>query len=324
MGSVVCSVKNFLDTIIDIVGIKSGLALSRRDVLAILKTRDADFDLDDDDLEGFMRIRSETYEDHIRYVRVKIGNLKPEMQHPFLWADRLMAWEKKGVDPFPVLEAFRKATKKYSHQRVDPNDLIKDMQQIVPDAPLELILSIIQIWVDHQTQSHYISTPEQEEWDGGTPLDNLFHCEIKSEENFMDQKFLDYIAANTEKLQNMHWRNFERFCAEFFNRLGYTIKLGPGGNDGGIDIRAFDAKDRNKPVIIIQCKRYKDGHQVAIETVKAFYTDVEFEKAELGIIITTSEIAPGGKKVCEARKYPLSFAELKEVKKWAIAMSDNV
>lgn len=139
----------------------------------------------------------------------------------------------------------------------------------------------------------------------------------------MDQKFLDYIAANADELQKTHWRNFERFCAEFFNRLGYQIQLGPGGSDGGIDIRAFDPNDNSKPLIIIQCKRFKEGHQVGIETVKAFYTDVEFEQAQLGMIVTTSEIAPGGKKVCEARKYPLTFAELEEVKQWAKTMSKN-
>jgi hypothetical protein len=41
------------------------------------------------------------------------------------------------------------------------------------------------------------------------------------------------------------------------------------------------------------------------------------------MIVTTSEIAPGGKKVCEARKYKLSFAELEDVRQWAKAMSFN-
>ncbi|HEX3387039.1 MAG TPA: restriction endonuclease, partial [Mucilaginibacter sp.] len=243
--------------------------------------------------------------------------------HPFLWADRLRELYDQGTDPMPVLKALTRVASKFAHQRVDPEILIKEIQQIVPSASYKLIVVVIAIWAEHQHQSHYISTPEQEEWDGGAPLENLFNCEVRSDKNFMDQKFIDYIAANTEKLKVMHWRNFERFCAEFFNRLGYEIKLGPGGNDGGIDIRAFDPKDNTKALIIIQCKRYKEGNQVSIETVKAFYTDVEFEQAECGMIVTTSEIAPGGKKVCEARKYKLSFAELEDVRQWAKAMSFN-
>ncbi len=323
MGAVICSIKSFLDTIIDIVGIKSGLVLSRHEVIEILKTRTEDFDLEEDDLNQGMRIRSETYEDHIRYVRVRIGNLSPEMMNPFLWSDTLIKWHKKGIDPMPVVKALATVSAKHPQQKVDPELVISEMQGLVPTAPLDLIFSVIRLWIDHQHQSHYITQPQIEEWDGGTPLTNLFSCEIRTGNNFMDQKFLDYIAANIEKIQEMHWRNFERFCAEFFNRLGYHIKLGPGGNDGGIDIRAFDPADNTKPLIIIQCKRYKNGLQVGIETVKAFYTDVEFEQAKQGIIITTSAIAPGGKKVCEARKYPLTFAEIDEVQRWAKAMSSN-
>jgi restriction system protein len=323
VGSITSSIRNFLDTIIDIVGIKSGLVLSRREVLDILKTSDADFDLADNELDGFMRICSETYEEHIRYVRVKIGNLNAENAGPWSWVNKLRKLDEAGVDPMSVIQALSEASRKFAHQRVDPEVLAKEIKKRVPSASYKLIFTVILIWAEHQFESHSISTPEQEEWDGGTPLEQLFNCEINSEEGFMDQKFLDYIATNTEKIQVMHWRNFERFCAEFFERLGYQIQLGPGGNDGGIDIRAFDLQDGTKPLIIIQCKRYKEGRQVGIETVKAFYTDVTFEQAQLGMIITTSEIAPGGKKVCEARKYPLSFAELEDVKKWAKMMSKH-
>lgn len=103
MGAIVCTVRNFLDTIIDIVGIKSGILLSRMTVIDILKGRDPDFDLLEEEFDQDIRIRSETYEDHIRYVRIKIGNLKPEMQHPFLWADRLVELDREGHQAFSVL-----------------------------------------------------------------------------------------------------------------------------------------------------------------------------------------------------------------------------
>ncbi len=118
----------------------------------------------------------------------------------------------------------------------------------------------------------------------------------------------------------MHWRNFERFCAEYFRKLNYVVELGPGSKDGGIDIRAYDSSNAVKPTIVIQCKRHNETHKVEIEVVKAFFADVLFENAKHGIIITTSYIERGGKTISSARNYPLSFIEHDEVKKIAGSM----
>lgn len=56
--------------------------------------------------------------------------------------------------------------------------------------------------------------------------------------------------------------------------------------------------------------------KVSIEAVKAFYTDVYSKNAEQGIIATSSYIAPGGKKIVDALKYIINFAEKKEVEQW--------
>lgn len=320
MGAIVFSIKDYLDTIIDIVGIKSGLVLSRQEVLDILKSKFDDWYLSEDNHDLAIRVRSEEFEYHVRYVRVKIGNLTEEMMNPMLWADTLIKWHNKGVDPMPVIQSLVQVSAKYPHQRVDPQVVIDEMKAIT-QAPDELILEIVVMFANHQFQSSDITIPERQDWDGGTPLQDVFKCEIKTASgDFFEQKFLDYLAVNSDKLKSIHWRNFERFCAEFFNRLGYKIELGPGTNDGGVDIRAFDESNANKPLILIQCKRYKEDNKVDIETVKSFYTDVIFENAELGMIVTTSYIADGGKKVCLARKYPLTFAEKEDVKKWAAAM----
>jgi restriction system protein len=318
MGSITCSIENFLDTIIDIVGIKSGIVLTKQEVVDILSKRYPDYNFEDSHYKNWIRIRSEDYEEKIRFVRIAIGNL--EDKPPAMFSTALMPFFERGENIMGVMKAFTTLSSKYRNIKVDPDIIIKGIQKAVPEASLELIIAVIRWFIDTQEESYHITIPEREEWDGGTPLQSLFNCEIKSGGNYMDQKFLDYLAVNNDKLQAMHWRNFERFCAEFFGRSGYIIELGPGGNDGGVDIRAYDPKDPKDTLILIQCKRYKKGKQVGIEAVKSFYTDVEFEDASQGIIITTGQIAIGGKKVVSARKYPLTFAEIKEVEVWAKAM----
>jgi restriction system protein len=84
--------------------------------------------------------------------------------------------------------------------------------------------------------------------------------------------------------------------AEFFHRAGFSVELGKGRNDDGIDVRAWKAgADVGGPAqLIVQCKRQKAAVEKVI--VKALYADVLNEQAESGIIVTTSRRSPGAKK----------------------------
>lgn len=53
---------------------------------------------------------------------------------------------------------------------------------------------------------------------------------------------------------------------------------------------------------------------MSIETIKAFYADVLHEKAGIGLVATTSTVAPGGKKIINSRGYNLNIAESNEIK----------
>lgn len=48
--------------------------------------------------------------------------------------------------------------------------------------------------------------------------------------------------------------------------------------------------------------------------------DVVFERAESGLIATTAAVTRDNKAMCEARQYPLSFAEGDKVKRWSRSM----
>ncbi|MFC3362046.1 restriction endonuclease [Pedobacter fastidiosus] len=183
--------------------------------------------------------------------------------------------------------------------------------------PIEISRAMANIGYERCDESCII--PSSKKWDKASKLSDLFNCEINSEnENiFLEQKFLDYLAVNGHEIETIHWRNFERFCAEYFRREGYKVILGPGSNDGGVDIRVFsDTSKTTAPHMLIQCKRYKAENKVSIETVKSFYTDVLFENATTGLIATSSYIAPGGKSICDTRGYNLKFAEAENIRNW--------
>lgn len=86
----------------------------------------------------------------------------------------------------------------------------------------------------------------------------------------------------------------------------------------GVDVRVWTKGEKltGPPLLLIQCKRYKDTNDVEIESVKAFWTDVHYEGAYRGLIATTSRVAPGGVATSVGRRWPLGFAEYQQVEHW--------
>ncbi len=117
-------------------------------------------------------------------------------------------------------------------------------------------------------------------------------------------------------MPEMHWRKFEELAAEFFHREGYHVELGPGSNDDGVDVRIWqrNSEPTDKPLCLVQCKRQKAKVNRVI--VKGLYADVQYEGAEYGVIVTTSELSPAARSTVAARGYPIQEVEREGLKKW--------
>lgn len=160
------------------------------------------------------------------------------------------------------------------------------------------------------------------DWNDMAELEGLFKSESLNTYygSFIDQRYIDYLSNHLNDIGEINWRKFEGLTAEFFKRDGYEVVLGKGRSDGGIDIRIWKDKEdkENPPMILIQCKRYKDD--VKAEVVKALYLDVLYEKANSGLIVTSNRVAPGVKKDFKARGYNMDFAERDKVQQWITSM----
>ncbi len=318
MGAVVFPIQKFYDQTSELVGIKSGLLLSDTDINSILKEKFEDTFLDNQSKDQIIRLRSEAIELMIKYIRIRIGNIPSAPKVNYY---KILAKYLKDIEDFKIhglylgyainqtnlgLEMTYESLKKEISKNKKLNDELIDA----------LTFTIMEQIDDG------ITFPPSYNLDGAAPLQSLFELEVfpMSDNTFIDQKFIDYLAVNGNEIEEIHWRNFERFVAEYFQRQGLTVVLGSGQNDGGVDIRVFNEKNTKDPLILIQCKRYKSENKVSIETVKAFHSDVVYENAKLGLIATTSRVATGGKKVVNARNYNISVAEKENVKKWATTM----
>jgi restriction system protein len=160
------------------------------------------------------------------------------------------------------------------------------------------------------------------EWSDVTELEELFKSE-KLETlhgEFFDQRFVDFLSQNFQSISQINWRKFEGLTCEFFHRIGFEVEIGKGRNDESVDARVWARGKRagNPPLILVQCKRQKDSVEKVV--VKALYADVIHEKAKLGLVVTSSALAPGARKVCSARSYPICEANRDTLKKWIGAM----
>ena len=267
-------------------------------------------------------IRPEDFEDAILNIRKAIGNLPDTKVGQFVLMDACLALEKKGVDPFKLCEAYLEVSRsgKYETLTDEATEEVIKLSGAEPIHVYELLIAVSEM--QQRRMNFLYGRVKRKTWDGTVSLDRLFEGEHVPDDPavYLDQRYIDYLAQNGEDMGNIHWRNFERLTTEFFHRQGYEVELGAGTKDGGIDVRVWTDRESKTgpPLMLLQCKRYRNA--VGIGTVKAFWSDVHFEGAEKGLIATTSSVSRDSKRICEARKWPMTFAEAKEVQQWARTM----
>lgn len=312
------STKDFLENIIDITAIKSKILLTENDISRLYSNHP---ELEPivyliNEPEHIIRVHYDEVDSIILELRKSIGNIPDTRDSTSIMMDGLR--DIINSDPESsgkVLDAVKELMSDESFY--SPDKLIQASEKY--DVSVDKIIEQIMIFREMNNRSSLTANYlcESKKWDGIRPLSDLFEKEIKpqNEAIHFDQEFINYLKENDESIEKMHWRNFERLIAEFFNKIGYTVSLGPGTNDGGIDIRVHNSemKESGPPLIIVQCKRYSSGNTVEISTVKAFYSDLLFEGAERGLIATTSRVARGGHSVISARNYNIDIAESQEV-----------
>jgi restriction system protein len=156
------------------------------------------------------------------------------------------------------------------------------------------------------------------EWKNEIALASLFAGTKEAPQigRFFDQRYIDYLSVNHNRLSDMHWRKFEELTGEFFHREGYQVELGPGSNDDGVDVRVWRPEQmvEESPHILVQCKRQKAKVEKVV--VKGLHADVSYESADYGLIVTTSELSPGARATIEARGYPIQEVDRSGLEKW--------
>ncbi|MNZ36151.1 Restriction endonuclease [compost metagenome] len=330
MGSILFDPEILGDSLSETAGYKAGLALSIEEMCDhLVGTRYSDI-LRASETQ-VVRLRSEDYDELFYKLLHRIGYTKEEFNGDVTglglfhkYRDTKLEHVHAGVQaifieiwPKLIQAAIAKGTK-----ILDPTPYIRAAHERFGIEGARLAVERIEV-LDAGLRLSPNSGLRYTEWRSVEALETLFKGGIGEVQvgRFIDQRFVNYLMANHDRLSDMHWRKFEELTAEYFHQQGFFVDLGPGSNDDGVDVRVWkQSQDESvdPPHMIIQCKRQKAKVEKVI--VKGLHADMQHLNAEYGLIVTTSELSPGAKETIIARGYAISEVDKIGLKDWLKAL----
>ncbi len=301
-------------------GYRSGLALSEDQLREFLD--EGDFGDLWPEGDGTMRIRSEEFEELHWYLLHRLG-VAPARFEPFPVS---AVWHRVKDDPEraavfkPVATAFTAFLGGHldADKALDPRPFVESMRAAHGPQGALVALDLVQASAAALNNSPW--NPDRRwHWKDVRDLEELFSSErLESPHGtYFNQRFANFLAANFNAVDQMHWRQFEGLAAEYFKGEGFAVELGPGRGDGGVDIRLWpndEAKQSAPATVLIQCKR--EQAKISNTVVKALWADVTAEGAGSGLIVTTSGFSPSADAVRTARNYDIEEAQRDTLKSW--------
>jgi restriction system protein len=310
----------------EFVGYKAGLALTRRQFTSHLREEPSYQDVWRNSFASVVRVRSEEVEGLVAYLLFRLGRISSPSPMPV--SIRLYHKLKKAPAKLKVLEAvlerwiaLARQTQAEGKKLIDPSQLISSAVDDFGTIGGTIAMEVVQGFSEDQERSPW-SRIRRVEWKDTKELSELFTSQSLETlyGRFLDQRFIDYLGANVDKVGQIHWRKFEGLAAEYFARRGFEVVIGPGGNDGNVDIRVWSDKQSvdGPPLLLVQCKRQKA--KVGKVVVKALWADIQHERANGGLIVTTSTVERGARETCSARGYSITVADRDTLPKWLAEM----
>ena len=325
MGGMLFDPQVLADSLAETVGYKAGLTLSITEMCDHLSGTDYPEIILASETQ-MVRLRAEEYEELFYKLLHRVGHTEEEfngditgvgLYHKYRGTPRAETHEKITELFVEMMPGLMEEAESKGSKLIDPTAYLTACFERCGRDGLELALERINA-LDRGMKLSPHSMTRYVDWRSPLELRALFAGTTAEPERgtYIDQRFIDYLAGNSEKLPHMHWRKFEELTAEFFAREGYTVELGPGSNDDGVDVRIWKPgqSPTDHPHCLIQCKRQKSKIERVV--VKGLSADVAFEGAHYGLIVTTSELSPGARHTISARGYPIQEVDNGALGSW--------
>lgn len=325
MGKWITTSTCFQSFFSDRIGYKSGLALSSDEMIELLDKSDPIIELLKNPREELVKVPTNQIENSFQIILFRLGVTDQAFIGHAPTLLRIKYDKKPDRKAFleqvmQLLGEMHFSQGKHSiFDGFDENQYYNVVESSICTEALEIARCLVALTKASEEASPWDwLSARVTEWESPIELKSLFESESLDAMygKFIDQRYINYLSCNTPKLSEMHWRKFEALTAEYYESKGYTVDIGAGRNDGGIDVRVWsqDSSADDSPVQLIQCKRTKTKIDKVL--VKSLWADIVNEGAKGGIIVTTSTFSPGAREVCKVRNYPIREANRETVINW--------
>lgn len=305
------------------IGFKSGLALTREEIANHLGDTSPLTEVVLNYSDEPIKVGSYNITDAFQIVLFKLGIL----DRPFVGDGPTWLSIKYGKDDYLtlLLDGVVDLLGQFNNQKsvlgqaFDRGAFFNLVNSSLPSGALDIAVELIDyMQLGERASPWQWCEARAVDWRDTAELRDLFQSESLESLHgkFFDQRFVNYLARNFERISDMNWRKFEGLTAEYFLREGFEVEVGPGRDDGGIDVRVWKtgALTSSPPLIIVQCKRQKRKIEKAV--VKSLWADLVDVNAGSGLIVTTSSLSPGAETVRQSRSYPIEVASSGHLKSW--------
>ncbi|MEH6832666.1 MAG: restriction endonuclease [Sulfitobacter sp.] len=133
-----------------------------------------------------------------------------------------------------------------------------------------------------------------------------------------------HFAKRPDDLHRLSWRDFEILLFRIFQNQGFTCELGPGSNDGGVDVRVLQRDPLGDILTLVQAKKYAPRNKIDLSAVAALHGVADVETAQQSIFVTTSNYLPSARKFASRTRIPMTLATSSDVREWCQTASDGI
>jgi hypothetical protein len=138
------------------------------------------------------------------------------------------------------------------------------------------------------------------------------------------EELYSHFARRPDDLHRLSWREFETLLFRIFQNQGFTCELGPGSNDGGVDVRVLQRDPLGDILTLVQAKRYAPKNKINLGAVAALHGVAHVENAQKTIFVTTSDYLPSARAFADRTRIPMTLATSNDIRDWCRDASDGI
>lgn len=131
------------------------------------------------------------------------------------------------------------------------------------------------------------------------------------------EKLILALKTNPNIIHQVDSADFEELVARLLQKKGYDVQVTPKIKDGGKDILArFTTPTGDNLLCLVECKKYSIDRPIGVGLIRALYGVVQSERANLGMLVTTSNFTRGSKEFQKLHNSQISLKDFQDLKNW--------